>query len=674
MNLEKPLLLRVNLSRGKIKSEPIDEFAATTLLGGRGVNNYYLLRELKPSVEPLSPENKILFSIGPLAGTLAPANARYNVSSKSPLTGFFGDSNAGGFFASELHYAGYHSILIEGRAEKPVYLWINDGNVELRDATNLWGKTTWETQEVIQEELEDRRIQAVCIGPAGENLVRYACIINNLARAAGRTGMGAVLGSKRLKAIAVRGSRNIDVVEPELFMEAAEELRFLMERNPFIRVLSIYGTPFLTTLNELGMFGTRNMQTGVFEEVDKIEGEVFLEKYVTKTKSCFACPIHCSHYFRVPNSNLEGEGVEYAAICSYGAKCGCSDFPTILEADILSNKLGIDIATAGNMIGFVMECYERGILTSTQLDGLNPVWGDSEAILGLLRKIAYREGVGDLLAEGELRAAERMGKGAEYYIQHVKGMSFTDEVRPSKAFSLAFAVASRGADHLRALPFIEIWSPDISEKLFGTRKAVDRLSIEGKGEGVAWFENACALMDALEVCKMPYIMLLLDEAIGLKYKAGHKVGAIRFLSILPAFLVSRLVTLLGKFSASEFRKGEFNVLNLTSKMLYALNGTKLSSGEMLKVGERIVNMERVFNLREGLTRKNDMLPPRVMKEPISIAPKSPVKVCTSKEELEQMLNRYYKVREWKGNNGIPSKKKLEELKLSFLIPIVPQSD
>ncbi|NIM44592.1 MAG: aldehyde ferredoxin oxidoreductase [Nitrososphaeria archaeon] len=612
--------LEIDLSKGKFVKRELNSKILQQYMGGRGLNIKTLYDLTRPDVKPFDAENPLILGVGPITGTLVPGNGRHNVTSKSPLTGILGDSNSGGFWGPELKFAGYDQLAVMGRSQRPVYIWIDDDEVEVKDASHIWGKTTHEADRIIKEEVGDESIQIAVIGQAGENLVKFAAVINNLARAAGRTGMGAVMGSKRLKAVVVRGSGDVPVAHSQLLREVYERVLEKIYDSPGYNSRSKYGTPGLIQVyNGMGILPTRNSQTGVFEKGGDISGEELFERYVRKNKSCFSCPVHCSRLFTLedgPYAGTSGEGPEYETLCSLGSRCGNNDLESILYSDTLANQFGLDTISMGVVISFAMECYERGIITSEDADGLELEWGSHEAVIKLIEKIAHREGFGDTLAEGVKRAAEKIGRGAERYALHVKGLETPEqEVRGLKAMALGWAVASRGADHLRALPAAEtLWTPREAKEMFGAEEAADRFAYKGKPEMVKWFEELCALADSLEICKFVII------------------------SIHP----------------------ELDLTDL-AEIVYAVTDWKVKKEELLQIGERIVNVERLYNTREGLTRRDDRLPERYLREPL---PEGPSKGQTV--NLEPLLDRYYALRGWDLEKGRPSRGTLERLGIGCL--------
>jgi len=608
-------VLRINLTEKKIEKEPLDRNLALKFLGGRGLNAITLYRELEPGTDPLSPENKIIFGVGPCNGTLSLGSGRYNVTSKSPLTGGFGDSNSGGFWGPELKYAGYDQIIIEGKAEKPVYIWIDGDKVEIKDASHLWGKDTFETKKLIQKEFGDPRIEVVGIGPAGENLIKFANVITCPYRAAGRTGMGCVMGSKNLKAIAVRGTEGVKVAYPEKLQEAALKSYQILYSDWFARKFSEEGSTCLVEIyNNLGALNIRNCQAGVFENIDGLLGKYFDEKYKVANKGCFSCPLHCGCFWMIKDGPLAGlrwGKAEFATIINFTTRVGVSNIEVALSAGVLCDKYGIDLISLGGVLGFAFECYEKGIISEKDTDGLKLEWGNEDAVLKLIKKVVFREGFGDILAEGTKRASEIIGKGSEDYALHVKGQEHIEcDPRGLQAWGLGYAVSTRGLDHLRALPVFEYTiSPEKAKELFGTEKAADRFSTEGKGRMVKWFEELRAFADSMEICK--YI-----TRTGLIY---------------PEPL---------------------------TQLLNAVTGVNFSPDDAYKIGERIINVEKAFNTREGFARKDDTLPKRFLKEPLPFGP-SKGHVCN----LEPMLDDYYKLRGWDVKTSFPTRAKLEELGL-----------
>ncbi len=602
-------VLRIDLSGKRVLTEPLDIALAASFIGGRGINSTLLYQEVHAGIDPYSPENRIIFGTGPLTGTLSPGSGRYTVTSKSPLTGIHGDSNAGGFWGPELRFAGYDHLIIQGRAERPVYLWINDGSIEIRDASYLWGKTTWETEIMIKEELEDPDVQVASIGPAGENLVRYACIINNLWRAAGRTGMGAVMGSKNLKAVAVRGTREVDVANPDALMEYVRELNNLILSDPTYSLWSKYGTPgLINPANMLGILVTENDRRSTFGHAEMISGETFCERFAIKSNSCFNCPMHCGHSYAA--GATFGGGPQFAALANLGSRCNNSDLESILKMNTLCNQQGLDVCSAGVALSFSMECFERGIISHRETDGIELDWGNSQSMIAVLEKISCRKGFGDILAEGAWRASQIIGKNSYRYAMTIKGADSPDyDPRALKGWGLAYAVSTRGGDHLRALPAVELLNAPLEFEKLGLPVIKDRFSYDNKAILVKWHEDIRAVADSLEICKFLTRTTLLS----------------------PEYLV---------------------------RLLELVTGVPITAGELLKAGERIINVERMFCVREGISRIHDTLPERYVTEPL---PDGPGKGETI--HIEKMLDEYYTERGWDLMTGIPTMEKLQELGL-----------
>ncbi len=616
-------ILRINLTDGSIHRHPIEEHLARAFLGGRGLNVKRLWDELPAHTDGLSPDNMLIFGVGPLVGTLFPGGARFNVSAMSPQTGILGDSNAGGFFGPELKFAGYDQVIIQGRADHPVYLWIKDEVVELRDAaassTGLWGQDVWDTTLAIQQELGDPDIQVATIGQGAENGVRFAGVFVNLNRAAARTGMGTVMASKNLKAVAVRGSGLIPVADMARFSEIIEQVDEAIYNHPEYEIRCRLGTTkLIKALNSIGGLPTRHFQSGRFKEADAVSGEAIEKLYKIKSKACFACTIPCSRFLVVEDSrfpNLRLEGPEYEPLAGFTARVGNGDLALALKCVDLANRYGIDAISLSEVISWAMECYQRGILSREEADGLDLTWGNGETILALIHKVAHREGFGDFLADGVKQAAERLGRGSEEIALHGKGLEvFQADVRSIKAYGLGNAVASRGADHLRSEPWFEFSNdPEEGIRRYGIPETAFRLEYKGKGLVVKHFEEMAAIADATGVCKNTYNnMEVLDWA-----------G--------------------------------------TAELLRAATGWDITGQEVQRIGERIVNLERLFIAREGISRQDDTLPKRFLEEPL---PEGSGPSTGSVLELEPMLDEYYRARGWDVETGLPTREKLEELGLS----------
>jgi aldehyde:ferredoxin oxidoreductase len=611
-------ILRVNLTTGTIHRHPTEEHLARTFLGGRGLNVKRLWDELPAHTDGLSPENILVFGVGPLVGTLFPGGARFNVSAMSPQTGILGDSNAGGFFGPELKFAGYDQVIIQGRADHPVYLWIEDDAVELRDARGLWGQDVWDTTSAIKRELGDTDVQVAAIGQGAENGVRFAGVFVNLNRPAARTGMGAVMASKNLKAVAVRGTGLIPVADMVRFGEIIERLDQVIYNHPEYEIRCRLGTTkLIKALDSIGGLPTRHFQRGSFEEADSVSGEAIEELYKIKSKACFACTIPCSRFLVMDDPRFPGlrlEGPEYEPLAGFTARVSNGDLALALKCIDLANRYGVDAIALSEVISWAMECYQRGLLSREEADGLDLTWGNGETILTLIHKVAHREGFGDFLADGVKKAAERLGRGSEAIAMHGKGLEvFQADVRSIKAYGLGNAVASRGADHLRSEPWFEFSNdPEEGIRRYGIPETAFRLEYKGKGLVVKHFEEMAAIADATGVCKNTYNNMEVLDWEG------------------------------------------------TAELLRAATGWDLTGQEVQRIGERIVNLERLFIAREGITRQDDTLPRRFLEEPL---PEGSGPSAGSVLELEPMLDEYYRARWWDVETGLPTREKLEELGL-----------
>ena len=609
-------ILHIDLTTGKTHTEPLNEDYAKKYIGGIGLGMRLWLDHSKAGVDPFSPENPLILATGPISGTVWPTGGNgHAFVSKSPQSYGVGESKSHGSFGTELKRAGYDAVIFKGKAEKPVYVWIDDDSVQILDASHLMGKSPAETEDAIREELGDYYIRVAAIGPAGEKLVRIACIINDKTRAAGRTGMGAVMGSKNLKAIAVRGTRDITVAKPDEFMEFVKEFHERM-KGPATKKYRTLGTPENVLVhNALHCMPTRNYNNAHFEGAEKVSGESLNERFVAKIIGCSSCAMRCEHVCVVPEGPYKGTmtRMEYEPLWALGPYCGVDRLDAIIKAMDLCNYYGIDSIGAGVIVGFAMDCYENGILTDKDTDGIEARFGNHEALVKLIEKMGKREGIGDILAEGVKIAGEKIGKGAEKLAQHIKGVEVTGyDLRALKTAALGFAVSFRGADHNRH----GAYSFDVKGK-------VNRLVVEkGRGKMVKDMEDMYTIIDSLIVCK---------------------------------------------FSRGTYYKG----IEDMAKLYTLVTGIEMTPEEMRKSGERINNIARIFNIREGRgRRKDDTLPYKVMHQPIT--DEGPSKgAYVSQKELDLLLDDYYEARGWT-REGIPTIEKLRELAMDDLIPIVEQ--
>lgn len=609
-------ILRVNLTDKTTKEEKLPVEIARDFIGGAGFGVKFLYDEVKAGTNPLGPENKLIFAPGPFTGTTVPCASRIAITGKSPLTNAVGMCLSGGHFPAELKHAGYDVLIIEGKSEKPTYIWIKDGKVRFRDASRVWGTQTSDCQQIIKDELNDQNVRISCIGPAGEHLSKISCIINER-RAAGRKGLGAVMGSKNLKAIAVLGSGSLNIASKEKFKVARGQMLKAMKESPVLYPqFANTGTPSnVDNTCALGIFPAKNWSaTGKFAPVDQIGVDALETRRIGK-EHCYDCPVGCSQLRLArtgPYAGILAEGPEFETLYSFGGQTGVDNMDSIIAADRLCDELGLDTISAGVTIGFAMELFEKGILTLADTGGLDLNFGNHQAMNTLIRLIAFREGMGDLLSDGVKIASTRIGKGAERFAMHIKGLELPGyDVRGAKAHGLGYATAFTGADHNRGYAFQEIFGVPVPY-------AVDRLSIEGKGKLTKWNQDVrTATCDCPTMC-----VFLLDTAMA------------------P--------------TATEN----------TAALMEAVTGLTLTPEEVTQVGERINNLARAFNVREGFTRADDTFPDRLMTEPLqSGASKGQL---ISKEDLNAMLDEYYTLRGWDLNTGIPTRKKLIELSLDYV--------
>ena len=619
-------VLDVDLTDRKVEVHPLDRDFARAFIGGRGMNGKRLFDSLPFGADPLGPENLLFISTGPLTGTPG-ATARFNVSFLSPATGFFGDANSGGHWGPELKFAGYDGLIIRGKADSPVYLAIQDDAVEIRDAGDLWGLNVWETTASIQRKMKDQAVQVLAIGQAGEHLARVAAIMCSMTRAAARCGGGAVMGSKNLKAIAVKGSKGVQTADPQGVMENLQKLYHAITTDYKFGFYPRYGTSILTDgLYPLGLLPFYNYQhTQVEGAVEKVGGQTFLDNYFTKHRACQGCFLHCDHHYQVSEGKyqgLRGQKVEWETITAFGARCGNLDFGSILHMNNLANQYGMDTISTGGSISLAIDLFQKGILTTADTDGMELRWGDSDLLADLIRKIAYREGFGDLLAEGAYWLAQKIGRGADQHVCHMKRLDpSTEDVRAFKAIALAFHTSTRGGDHLRGQPPAEIGGfrgvdPKIMAERFGSPDVGKPLvyDLVGKPRMVIWYQNFSAILDSLELCKFG-----------------------TYWSRFPV----------------EYK--EF------SDWLRCVTGEEFTVDELMTVGERVFNVEKAFNLRQGFGRESDLPSYKLQNEPVVGGPYDGERLHLDK--FNDLLDSYYVKRGWDQRTGRPKRSKLEQLGL-----------
>ena len=629
----------IDLSTGKIETKPIPLEVRKRFLGGRGLDAYLLYNHTDRGVDPLSPKNTLLVSAGILGATLASATARTHIMAKSPLTNLLGSSNMGGFFAPELRWAGFDHLVIKGKAEKPVYLWIHNGEIEIRDASNLWGKTTTETQWAIREELNDDDVKCAVIGPAGENLVTFANVMTGIKDSAGRSGMGCIFGSKNLKAIAARGTMDIKIAYPEDALEYNRRFITQIVSSKVNQTQGTLGTPFIWgATNSWGGIRTRNFQYNQCEYADDIEPER-IDEICTETMGpyhmagCFGCQVHCRAQYKIPSGPYAGkydEGPEYTSQGAFGGEPDCKSAVTVLTGNHLVDQYGVDNLEIGSIISWAMELYEEGILTSKDTDGLDLKFGNDEALLEMIRRICFRDGwLANTLADGGIQASEKIGKNSFGYLIHVKGMSnlHSDE-RATPALALGIATGSRGSDHLRSRPAIDLYHlpEEVLRKVYSNPVAYDgplsseHTSYVGKAWQVFWQELCYMGVDCLGICKYHTTFL----------------GA-----TLPNF-------------------------EDWSKVLYYNTGLEMSPRDIWDVADRCYNIERLFNMREGLTRddpkKGDTLNHRYFDEPCRRGAPDVIGAKIDRKKFKKMIDEYYEHHGW-DENGVPTPETLKRLGL-----------
>jgi len=593
-------ILRVNLTKGKVSREATDVKLAHDYIGARGLGVRIISDEVDPKTDALGPDNKLIFAPGPLTGTFAPSAGRFDVITKGPLNGVIAASNSGGSFGPELKYAGYDALIIEGKAAKPSYLWIKDDEVEIRDAAAIWGHTTPDTTDLVRA-ATDEDAKVACIGPAGEKLALLANIMNEMFRAAGRTGVGAVMGSKNLKAVAVYGNGAVRVADPEAFKAAVMKSRQMIQAHPVGGAgLKAYGTDVLVNiLNQIGSLPTRNYQDGYFPTADKVGGESLAAKQLIRPKGCFSCIISCGRVTKVDNPAYQGagEGPEYETAWSFGPDCGIDDLDAVTKANFLCNEYGIDTISLGSTIACAMELFERGVITAKDTDGVQLTFGNTAAMVEMTRKACTGEGFGAKLAQGSYRLAESYGH-PEYSMTCKKQEMPAYDPRGVQGIGLNYATGNRGGCHVRGYT--------IAVEVLGGAGGMDPRVTEGKPGLDILFQNLTAALDSSGAC------LFSTFGIG-----GPELA----------------------------------------EMLSAATGVEYSLEEFLKIGERIWNAERLWNLKVGFTAADDTLPERLLKDPIKTGPAKGMV-----NRLYEMLPGYYQERGW-DESGVPTKAKLKELAL-----------
>jgi aldehyde:ferredoxin oxidoreductase len=596
-------ILRVNLATGKITREPTSPELARDFIGGRGFGIFFLTKEVPVHADPLGPDNKLIVSTGPLSGMLAPGGGKCDWTCKSPLTGGYADASMGGHFTAEMKYAGVDSIILEGQSPKPVYLFIDDAKAELRDASGLWGKGAIDTEVELKKRYGEP-FQVAAIGPGGENQVLYACINHDYGRQAGRGGVGAVMGSKKLKAIVLHGTGSVSVADPDAYRQAGMALYKACKSADNLKDWTRYGTTIVVSwCDEVGALPTRNFSAGSFEGGKSLYGPVMREQIVITDKGCFGCPCPCGKYSNMKRYGTQVEGPEYETIGMLGSDIGLSDIQDVAQANLLCDDLGIDSISAGGCIAWAMEAYEKGVLTREDTDGLDLKFGNVEAVFATIKKIAAREGnLGALLSEGSKRAAMKVGKGTQDYAIHVKGMEQSAyAIHNATAMLISYMTCDVGAHHNRA------WAITYDLQV-GREKVVPE-----KVARVIWLQNFRPMFDVLGGCRLQWVELGIDR-------------------------------------------------DLYVPLLEAMTGIKRSWEDLEKTGERIWNLTRLYWMREvdGFDRSWDQPSPRFYTEaPVSGATAGQI---TNPEDVQKLLDMYYEQRGW-DSAGHPKKETLEKLKL-----------
>lgn len=613
----------VDLTTGKIEKREIPESMRRKYLGGRGLDMYLLYNHVKPGCDPLGPDNVFVASAGLLGGTLAPSPSRFHVGARSPLTGFIGSANSGGYFAPELRFAGFDHLVVKGKSDKPVYLYAHDGEIEIRDASHIWGQDVMTAQQMIRDDLNDQQVKSLCIGQAGENLVRFANVRTGQKNAAGRTGIGAVMGSKNLKAVAARGTLGVEIAHPEEAFEVYEEKLRQVLRSKATRAIQEYGTMVtFNTSNTSGQIRVRNFQTNTLENAEQLEPEYMYENYTIGMAGCFGCPIHCRHKYIVPEGQFAGtytEGPEYTTLGAFGTELDCHRLETVLRGNHVANMYGFDTLEFGSMVSWAMELYEKGLIDDKVTGGLKLEWGNEEAIFELVDQVVFRRGLGDILAEGPERAIQKLGEDTRYYNVHIKGMSnlHSDE-RAIPSFALGIGTATRGSDHLRSRPVTDLFNlpKEVLKNHYGFDVVNDYSTYETKGKVIWWHETYNPITDSLGLCR---------------------IGTITFS--------------LNRLGFKEY-----------VDLIRAMTGMEFSAEELQQIGERIYTLERLFNIREGASRKDDYPVERYFVEPTPAGlPKNRGKTI-DREKYDQMLDENYEMHGW-DKDGIPRQETLEKLGL-----------
>ena len=614
-------IAEIDLTTGQVQIKEIDEVLKKNMVGGRGFIAHWLYDMVPFDADPLGEQNVLIFADGALCGTLAPSSARVAVGALAPETGIWSIGNAGGYFAVQLKRAGYDAIILKGKATQPVYLSMRNTNIQILPAEHLWGLDVYQTDAAIKQELGDRQVCIATIGPSGERGVLVSTIMVDRVRAGGRGGLGAVMGSKNLKAVAVRGNGSIPIYDPKDFYQKSLDVINRSAKLYFKGRWEKGSYSALRRYSTVGALSTRNAQLTSFDEIEEIAAETYLARYKQKNmRGCFACSIPCWSYFYIqdgPYGGFYDENVNATTFKEVGARCGLGKMDAILYAASLCNRYGLDTIAAPAAISFAMECFQRELITEEDTGGLILMWGNDQAIVELLEKMAHNEGFGAQLAQGVRRCAQQWGGETEKYALHVKGMETVGtDPRGQPSWGLGYATSSRGACHMRAYGNYEYggMSDEDMLRIAGTTTIKERFSYDGKGRAGAYLENLRSIGDAIGMCHL-------------------------------------------------LTRGELGFQEVLAPLYEAATGVEMSPEDLYRVGERIYNVERLANLRFGLTPADDTLPERYLKEPV---PEGPAKGKVL--PLEPMLREYYQARDWDWETGYPSKAKIEELDLAKYLP------
>jgi aldehyde:ferredoxin oxidoreductase len=617
--------LKIDLSQNRIEEISFPISTLRDFIGGRGLAAKIIFEEIPKGINPLDPENVVVFMTGPYTGTMgAPCSARYEVASLSAHTGFFGGANSGGFFGPALKRSGFDGVIIKGRASDPVYLWIDNGKAEIRSAAKLWGKDSFETEDLIRKEHDDKKIKVVCIGPSGENLITHAAVMNDKGRAAARGGTAAVLGSKNFKAIACRGNQKVEVAFPKKFGEVVKKIVEKVKKDAIYQLYSLYGTPVMLLLQEMmGDTPVKNWTRTSMKGMEKLSGHYMYKTILTKNAACSGCVVSCNREIRIDKGKYKLEenpaaGPEYETIGTFGTMCMVDDLLAVSKANDICNRVGLDTITAGSIVAYAMECYEKGFITKEDL-GFELKWGDADAMLKCLDLIVKREKIGAILAQGVKKASKEI-EGSDKLIAHAKGLEMPmHDPRYSQILGLHYATAPCGARHTSGYECITVSMAPVRvpELDFGsgTDSAVlDKNSTIGKARALKTIQERAMMTDSMGMCNLMFV----SPTFPMRYSSAA-------LALVTGF-----------------------------KMKYREN--------FLKTGERIFNLIRCFNLKHGATPKDDTLSHRLLKQPLKEGATRGIVV-----NLKPMLEEYYELRRWDKQTGIPTKEKLEELGLDFII-------